>query len=59
MGRVVKDGTTYQDGDLQGFCVKCKEARTFWGTVRLTASSRVFATGPCPECGTEITRVLD
>lgn len=59
MGRVVKDGNTYEDGDYVGFCVTEKLFQTFWGTVRLTTSSRVYVTGPCPECGVEITRVLN
>jgi hypothetical protein len=58
MGRVVKFGVTYEDGDYEGFCPTCKTFVTFPGVVRLTNAGRVTTTGPCPTCGTTVTRKL-
>jgi hypothetical protein len=49
---------TYSDGDYAGICSKCKVKRTFYGTVRISETGRVFADGPCPVCFTIITKVL-
>jgi hypothetical protein len=48
----------FVDGDYSGICSKCKVKRTFYGVVRVSETGRVFAEGPCPVCGTTITKVL-
>lgn len=58
MGRVVRHGVVYEDAEYEGFCVTDKEFELFWGQVRLAPSGRITATGPCPDCGTQITKVL-
>ena len=42
----------------EGYCVKCKEKRTFEGEVRTSDSGRRMAQGPCPVCGTKVNRIL-
>jgi hypothetical protein len=42
----------------EGYCVKCKEKRTFEGEVRTSESGRRMAQGPCPVCGTKVNRIL-
>lgn len=59
MGRVVKDDVIYEDGlHHDGFCPSCKVFANFPGVVRLTGAGRVVASGPCPNCGTTMTRRL-
>ena len=41
-----------------GYCVKCREKRDFEGEVKETANKRLMAQGPCPVCGTKVTRIL-
>lgn len=48
----------FDDGYYAAICSKCKAKRTFYGTVRVSETGRVFAEGPCPVCGTLITKVL-
>lgn len=50
--------TTFEDGYYSGVCSRCKIKRTFWGTIRVSDTGRIFAEGPCPVCGTTITKVL-
>jgi hypothetical protein len=42
----------------EGYCVKCREKRSFEGTERETANGRRAAEGKCSVCGTKITRFL-
>lgn len=48
----------YEDGYYSGICSKCKAKRTFYGTLRVSETGRIFAEGPCPIDGTLITKVL-
>lgn len=42
----------------EGYCVKCREKRTFDGQVVTFKNGRRAAQGPCPVCGTKVTRIL-
>ncbi len=42
----------------EGYCVKCREKRTFDGTEVTLANGSRAAQGPCPVCGTKINRML-
>ena len=42
----------------EGYCVKCKEKRTFQGEVKVSDSGRRMAQGTCPVCGTKMNRIL-
>ena len=42
----------------EGYCVKCKEKRTFEGNVEVSESGRKMAKGICPVCGTKMARIL-
>lgn len=43
----------------QGYCVKCKEKRTFEeAEVKTLANGASMAKGKCPECGCTVTRIL-
>jgi hypothetical protein len=42
----------------EGYCVKCKEKRTYQGEIRTSESGRRMAQGPCPVCGTKVNRIL-
>jgi hypothetical protein len=42
----------------EGYCVKCKEKRTYEGEVKTSESGRRMAQGICPVCGTKINRIL-
>jgi hypothetical protein len=42
----------------EGYCVKCKEKRTFDGEVSVSDSGRRMAKGTCPVCGTKMNRIL-
>ena len=45
--------------EFEGYCVKCREKRTVKdGKVGETSKGRPMAKGPCPECGTTVTRFL-
>lgn len=44
---------------FEGYCVKCRTKRTVEeGTVTTTSKGRPMAKGPCPVCGTTVTRFL-
>ncbi|HSJ55116.1 MAG TPA: DUF5679 domain-containing protein [Anaerolineae bacterium] len=44
---------------FEGYCVKCRTKRTVEkGEVTTTAKGRSMAKGPCPVCGTTVTRFL-
>jgi hypothetical protein len=44
---------------FEGYCVKCRTKRTVEeGTVTETSKGRPMAKGPCPVCGTTVTRFL-
>ena len=47
-------------GDWEGsaYCVKCKEHRTFVGTIYISDSGRQMARGNCPVCDTRMNRIL-
>jgi ssDNA-binding Zn-finger/Zn-ribbon topoisomerase 1 len=42
----------------EGYCVKCKEKRTFDGEVSVSENGRKMAKGTCPVCGTKMNRIL-
>lgn len=42
----------------EGYCVKCRTKRLFQGEKRELPNKRWAAQGPCPVCGTKITRML-
>jgi predicted RNA-binding Zn-ribbon protein involved in translation (DUF1610 family) len=45
--------------EFEGYCVKCRTKREVKeGAVHVTANGRRMAKGPCPECGTTVTRFL-
>lgn len=42
----------------EGYCVKCRAKREFDGEVKELPNGRKAAQGPCPVCGTKVTRML-
>ena len=45
--------------EFEGYCVKCrKQQKIKQGTLGKTAKGRPMAKGPCPTCGTTVTRFL-
>ena len=45
--------------DFVGYCVKCRKQQQIKKvTVQQTAKGRPMAKGPCPTCGTTVTRFL-
>jgi predicted RNA-binding Zn-ribbon protein involved in translation (DUF1610 family) len=42
----------------EGYCVKCREKRSFEGTVTELKNGSKAAQGKCPNCGTKMTRML-
>lgn len=42
----------------EGYCVKCREKRTFDGQEVELANGRRAAQGTCPVCGTKMNRIL-
>ncbi|GAA2515353.1 hypothetical protein GCM10010201_09610 [Pilimelia columellifera subsp. columellifera] len=42
----------------EGYCVKCKEKRTFEGNVEVSKTGMEMAKGKCPTCGTTVNRIL-
>ena len=40
------------------YCVKCKTKRTAEGKVVVSENGRRMAKGKCPECGTNLNRIL-
>jgi hypothetical protein len=44
--------------DYEGYCVKCRETRTFEGNEVQLANGRRAAQGSCPVCGTKMNRIL-
>jgi hypothetical protein len=42
----------------EGYCVKCREKRTFEGQEVELANGRRAAQGTCPTCGTKMNRIL-
>jgi uncharacterized protein DUF5679 len=42
----------------EGYCVKCRAKREFEGEVKDLPNGRKAAQGPCPVCGTKVTRML-
>jgi len=45
--------------EYEGYCVKCREKREVKdGKVEKTANGRPIAKGPCPVCGTTVTRFM-
>jgi hypothetical protein len=42
----------------EGYCVKCKEKRTFEGEVAVSKTGMEMAKGSCPVCGTTVNRIL-
>ena len=44
---------------LEGFCLKCRQAKTMVGILLTTLSSGIPAiTGACPDCGTRIYKII-
>lgn len=48
----------FEDGYYSSICPREKVKRTFYGTVRYTDGGRVIAEGPCPNCGTLMSKIL-
>jgi uncharacterized protein DUF5679 len=44
--------------EYEGYCVKCREKRTFDGNEVTLANGRRAAQGACPVCGTKMNRML-
>jgi Domain of unknown function (DUF5679) len=44
--------------EYEGYCVKCREKRTFEGEEKELANGRRAAQGTCPVCGTKMNRIL-
>lgn len=44
--------------EYEGYCVKCREKRTFTGTPEQGPSGRWMAKGECPVCTTTVSRLL-
>jgi hypothetical protein len=42
----------------EGYCVKCREKRSFEGEVKELKNGSKAAQGQCPQCGTKMTRML-
>jgi hypothetical protein len=42
----------------EGYCVKCREKRSFDGNVKELKNGSKAAQGACPVCGTKMTRML-
>ena len=42
----------------EGYCVKCREKRSFEGTIKELKNGSKAAQGQCPVCGTKMTRML-
>jgi hypothetical protein len=42
----------------EGYCVKCREKRSFDGTEVTLANGSRAAQGTCPVCGTKMNRML-
>jgi len=42
----------------EGYCVKCKEKRSFEGEVAVSKTGMEMAKGKCPTCGTTVNRIL-
>lgn len=57
--------TTFQGGNVSDetykgefYCVKCKAKRTATGHVVVNEKGTRMAKGKCPECGTNLNRIL-
>ena len=44
--------------EYEGYCVKCREKRSFDGTVKELKNGSKAAQGECMVCGTKLTRLL-
>ena len=44
--------------EYEGYCVKCRTKRKFQGEKKDLPNGRMAAQGPCPVCGTKVTRML-
>ena len=42
----------------EGYCMKCREKRTFEGEIVTLKNGRPAAQGTCPVCGTKLMRIL-
>jgi len=42
----------------EGYCMKCREKRSFEGQIVTLKNGRPAAQGACPVCGTKLTRIL-
>jgi hypothetical protein len=42
----------------EGYCVKCREKRSFDGEIKDLKNGSKAAQGACPVCGTKMTRML-
>jgi hypothetical protein len=53
------DGTSRQARQIEGYCVSCKDVRTFNGFLVIAASGRGMVQGACPVCNTRMSKVLE
>lgn len=44
--------------EYEGYCVKCRQKRTFQGDVKTLKNGRQMAQGNCPVCNTKVSRFL-
>ena len=42
----------------EGYCMKCREKRTFEGEIVTLKNGRPAAQGACPVCGTKLTKIM-
>lgn len=47
-----------EEHSYEGFCVKCREKREFYGDVKEMSNGRLMAQGKCPTCQAGISRIL-
>jgi hypothetical protein len=53
------DGTSRQARQIEGYCVSCKDVRTFNGFLVIAASGRGMVQGACPVCNTRMSKILE
>jgi Domain of unknown function (DUF5679) len=53
-----KRGRRQAVAQYEGYCMKCREKRTFEGEIVTLKNGRPAAQGACPVCGTKLTRIL-
>ena len=57
-GPIKEDNVADETYKGEFYCVKCKEKRTAEGNVVVNDKGTRMAKGKCPECGTNLNRIL-